>query len=169
MQINVSQLLKASVGSVRNYEVNETINVAGSHILQGEVELMNTDQSILVKGTLSTSIEATCSRCLSLFNYPLTLKIEEGFFPATDVISGASLPLLEEPDSFTIDERFVLDLTEAVYQYMMMAIPMKPLCRQDCAGLRLHCGHNLNQGISDGRLLDIEPCLSQLHKVVPSK
>jgi len=150
MPIDVSQLLKEPIGSTRQYEINETIDVAGgSHVVQGEVKLVHLDRGILVKGTLQTGIEVTCSRCLSLFSSPLTLNIEEEYFPTSDAVSGASLPLPEEPGYFTIDERYVLDLTEAIHQHIMLAIPMKPLCREDCAGLCPNCGHNLNQGPCD--------------------
>ena len=147
MQINVSQQLKASIGSVRNYDVDEAADIAGSASrVQGKVKLIRTHRSILVKGTLHTEAEVTCSRCLSPFSYPLTLNIEEEYFPITDIVSGASLPLAEEPGCFIIDAHHVLDLTEAIQQYALLATPMKPLCRKDCAGLCPNCGHNLNQG-----------------------
>ena len=147
MQISVSELFKESIGSTRQYEINETIDVSGgSREVQGEVELVRTDRGMLVKGTLHTEIEVTCGRCLSLFDCSLTLNIEEEYFPTTDIVSEALLPLAGEPGYFTIDERYVLDLTEAIHQYIMLAIPMKPLCREDCAGLCPSCGHNLNLG-----------------------
>jgi len=147
MRINVSQQLKASIGSIRNYEVNGIVDITGGEsMVQGRVRLMRTDRGILVKGTLHAEVEVTCSRCLSLFGCPLTLNIEEEYFPTTDVVSGASLPLSEEPGCFTIDKYHILDLTEAIRQYALMIIPMKPLCREDCAGLCPNCGHNLNDG-----------------------
>jgi len=165
MQINVSQLLKESIGSTRKYEVNETNDVAGGgRVVQGEVKLVRTDRGILVKGTLQTVIEVTCGRCLSFFNCPVALNIEEEYFPTTDVVSGAWLPLPEEPSYFTIDERYVLDLTEAIRQYMMLAIPMKPLCHEDCAGLCSRCGHNLNQGPCNCLPQEIDSRWSELSK-----
>ena len=166
MWINVSQQLKASIGSIRNYEVSEIVNVAGGKsMVQGKVRLMRTDRSILAKGTLHTEVEVTCSRCLGLFSCPLTLKIEEEYFPITDVVSGASLPLPEEPGCFTIDEHHVIDLTEAIRQYALLAIPMKPLCREDCAGLCPSCGHNLNQEPCDCSPRETEPRWSELNKL----
>jgi len=166
MQINVSQLLMEAIGSIREYEVNETVDVAGGgHVVQGEVKLVRTDRGILVKGTLQTVIEVTCGRCLSFFNCPLALNIEEEYFPTTDVVSGACLPLPEEASYFTIDERYVLDLTEAIRQYMMLAIPMKPLCREDCAGLCSRCGHNLNQGPCNCLPQEIDPRWSEVSKI----
>ena len=166
MQINVSQLLKAPIGTTGSYEVAETVDIAGSEsMVQGEVKLVYTGRGILVKGTLQSTIKVTCSRCLSLFSYHLTLNNEEEYFATTDVVSGALLPLPEEPDYFTIDERYVLDLTEAIQQYMRLAIPMKSLCREDCAGLCPDCGHNLNEGACDCLSQEVDPCWSELGKL----
>ena len=167
MWINVSQQLKASIGTIRNYEVSEIVNIAdGKSMVQGELGLIRTDRSILAKGTLHTEVEVTCSRCLSLFSCPLTLNIEEEYFPITDVVSGTSLPLPGEPGCFTIDEHHVIDLTEAMRQYALLAIPMKPLCREDCAGLCPNCGHNLNQGPCDCSPQETEPRWSELSKLI---
>ena len=139
MQINVSQLLKEAIGSVRNYEVNGTIDIAdnsNSNPVRGEARLTRTNRSILVKGKLYLTVDIACSRCLNPFDYPLALDIEEEYFPVLDIVSGATLPSPDEPSSFTIDEHQVLDLTEAARQYAVMAIPMKPLCRNDCPGLQ---------------------------------
>jgi uncharacterized protein len=148
MQVNVAQLLKGAIGSVREYEVDGVIDVTEngkSSPVRGEVSLTRTDRSILAKGVVNSEVELTCSRCLSQFNCPLTLNIEEEYFPTTDIISGAPIPP-GELDRFTIDEHHVLDLTEALRQCALLAIPMKPLCREDCAGLCPNCGHNLNLG-----------------------
>ena len=166
MQINVAQQLKASIGSRRNYEVSEIVNIAGGNSeVQGEVRLIRTDRGILAKGTLHTELEVTCSRCLSLFSCPLTLNIEEEYFPTMDVASGALVSLPEEPGCFTIDERHTLDLTEAIYQYALLTIPMKSLCHEDCAGLCPSCGHNLNQGLCHCLPQGTEPRWSELSKL----
>ncbi|MBA7495554.1 hypothetical protein ES702_06141 [subsurface metagenome] len=163
MQINVAQLVKEAIGSIRNCEVSEIVDVSqGSSIVEGEVRLMRTDRGILVKGALHTEVEVACSRCLSLFSYPLTLNIEEEYFPTIDVVSGASLPLPGEPGCFTIDEHHILDLTEAICQYALLATPMKPLCREDCAGLCPNCGHNLNQGHCDCLPQKVDPRWAKL-------
>jgi len=150
LQINVSQQLKAPIGSTRDYEVSGDVDINGSKkAVSGRVRLMRTDNGILTRGTLNAGSEITCSRCVSLFDYPLTLNMEEEYFPTTDIVTGAPLPEPEELDCFTIDEHNTLDLTEAIRQYALLAIPMKPLCRQDCAGLCPSCGINLNQASCD--------------------
>jgi uncharacterized protein len=166
MRINVSQLLKEPIGSVRDYEVSEAVDIAGgSRQVRGEVRLIRTNRGILAKAGLNTEIEATCSRCLSVFDCPLRLNVEEEYFPTTDVVSGAALPLPEEPGCFTIDERHILDLTEAIRQYALLDIPMKPLCREDCAGLCPVCGHDLNQGPCGCSPQETDPRWSELNKL----
>jgi len=146
VQINVSQQLKSSIGTIRNYEVDTTIDIDGEEVeFTGIVRLMKTDRGILLKGTFNASLFLLCGRCLSDFSYPLTIKIEEEYFPVMDVNTGVMLPAPEEPGSFTIDDHNIMDLSEAIRQYTLMALPIKPLCRQDCSGLCPTCGTNLNE------------------------
>ncbi len=167
MQINVSQQLKGTIGTVRNYEVNEVIDVEGcSYTVQGTVTLMRTDHGILVKSNLNTASGLTCSRCVTVFDCPLPINIEEEYLPTTDIISGSPLPVPDDPGAFTIDERNILDLTEAIRQYTLLAIPMKPLCRQDCAGLCPACGTNLNLAHCDCPPPAGDPRWEELRKLI---
>lgn len=167
LQINVAQQFKAPIGSNRDYEVSGMVDIEGANnTVQGEARLTRTDRGILAKGVLHTEIELTCSRCLSLFKCPLTLNIEEEYFPTTDMVTGAPLPLPDEPGCFTINEHNILDLTEAIRQYAIMAIPMKPLCRKDCAGLCPTCGANLNQASCNCPPKPADPRWSELSRLV---
>lgn len=167
VQINVSQQLKTSIGTTRDYDVNGIVDIEGGNCtVKGTVRLTRTDRSILAKGSIQTEIELTCSRCLSPFNCPLTLTIEEEYFPTTDIYSGTPLPLPDEPGCFTIDEHNILDLTEAIRQYAILAIPMKPLCHQDCAGLCPTCGANLNLSSCNCPPSPTDPRWSKLQELV---
>jgi uncharacterized protein len=138
IQENVAQLLKEPVGSTRDYELDEPVDITGNGVggqVRGKVRLTRTNRGILVKGTVNTGVEVTCSRCLSRFRCPLTFTIEEEYFPVIEVSSGAPLSPPDEPGSFTIDGHHILDLTEAIRQYALLTMPMKPLCREDCTGL----------------------------------
>ncbi|UCB43404.1 MAG: DUF177 domain-containing protein [Dehalococcoidales bacterium] len=147
LQMNVSQQLKEPIGATRNHDVDDIVDIIGAdRQVEGKVMLTRTDRGILVRGTLYTELELTCSRCLSLCSCPLTLRIAEEYFPTTDIMTGAPTLITEESGYFTIDEHHILDLTEAIRQYATLAAPMKPLCRENCAGLCPTCGHNQNLG-----------------------
>ncbi len=167
MQINVSQLLKEPIGATRDYKVSEIVDITGGgRLVHGEVKLLRTHRGILVKGVLHTEVELICSRCLTPFNFPVTLNIGEEYIPTVDVVSGVPLVSPEEPGPFVIDEHHVIDLTEAIRQYLLLAIPMKPLCREDCAGLCSNCGHNLNQGPCGCPVKQVDPRWSELSKLI---
>ena len=169
MQINVSQLLREPIGSTRDCSVNEAADISGDgkeYQVQGNVQLMRTQRSILVKGSLHTEVDLICSRCLSHFRHPLTLRLEEEFLPTVDVASGAPLPSPDDAGTFTIDDHHILDLTEAIRQYVLLFVPMKPLCHKECAGLCHNCGKNLNLGQCDCPVQDIDPRWSELTKLL---
>jgi uncharacterized protein len=169
MQINVSQLLKEPIGSTRDYEINTTANITDDgqeRPVRGKARLLRIQRGILVTCTTSTKVELECSRCLGTFRYLLTLKFEEEYLPSIDIVSGQPLTLSDEPGTFYIDEHHVIDLTEAIRQYTLLAIPMKPLCDKECAGLCQSCGHNLNQGRCQCAGQVIDPRWSELTKLL---
>ncbi len=169
MQINVSQLLREPIGAVRDYQVDGTvhdIDDGKGYQVRGDCQLLRTQRSVLTRCTLNTEVELTCSRCLSQFLYQMTLNFEEEYLPTIDAVSGTPLPLPEEASTFTIDEHHILDLAEAIRQYTLLAVPMKPLCREECAGLCQNCGKNLNQGPCDCPAQDVDPRWSKLTKLL---
>jgi uncharacterized protein len=169
MQINVSQLLQESMGSTREYDIDEEADVTGDgrkHNLRGSCLFLRLQRSILAKCSLDTILELSCGRCLGQFRRPVKIKFEEEFMPTVDVTSGAPLPEPEEAGTFTIDEHHILDLTEAVRQYLVIAVPIKPLCDADCAGLCPSCGRDLNKGPCDCPPKEIDARWSELSKLL---
>ena len=137
LHINVSQLLKEPSGSIRTYEVAEQVTFYyGSHEVRGFVKLFRTSDGLWVTATLESSLPCTCSLCLDEFTQPLELAIDE------EAQSAGALKE-EESERLRIDDD-ILDLTEAVRQYIEIAAPMKPLCSPGCKGICPGCGVNLN-------------------------
>ncbi len=166
MQINVSQLLKSEIGTTRNYTLDDELEIEGVvYPVKGELTLINIGKKILVIGNLIATVALTCSRCLKSFTANLPLKIEDEFYPSIDVNTGLKLDAPEEPDAFTIDEQHTLDLSEAIRQYILLALPMKPLCRRDCAGICQTCGKDLNEGKCECPSEAIDPRWAELLKL----
>lgn len=151
IEFNVAQLLKEPVGSDRTYKIEEDTPLTalekdsfqGWH---GNVYLVRTDKGILAKAALDSTTACTCSRCLSTYFQPIHILLEEEFFPTIQVDTGlkVDLDMIDEED-FLIDHNHILDMTEAIRQYAIVAVPMKPLCGEKCAGLCPSCGVNLNE------------------------
>jgi len=134
--VNVAQLLKEPTGSSCSYDASEVIKGQPQGFIQGRLALIHAGEGILVRGKLSVQVELVCSRCLKPFPYSLSFSFEEEFLPTIDVSSGLPLPLPEDSEGFTIDGNHILDLGEVIRQYILLNLPMKPLCQPDCAGIK---------------------------------
>ena len=148
MTFNVAQLLKEGIGSSRSYEVGGTVNLTndtGSAVFWGEVTLTRTDKGIWASGPLSANVEDTCGRCLDKAEVPVNFRVDDEYIPLVDVETGSISAKAEDTeDAFTLDAQHTLDLTEAARQYIIVAMPMKPLCMENCGGICYACGINLN-------------------------
>lgn len=172
MRYNVSQLLKEHVGATRNYQLHEDISRLDPSLkpltaLNGTVNLLRTMDGILVRANLYTNVELTCSRCLTQFATPIHFRIEQEFLPTIDIQTGARLPKPDDVEDFeTIDPHHLLDMTEIVRQDLMLALPLVPLCRNECKGLCPNCGVNWNEGTCDCQDDEPDPRFAVLKKLL---
>ena len=153
MIFNMAQLMKEPVSAGSSFSANiqeeqvqldESFKIVSP--LDGHVRMRRVDQGLLVDGWVDLTLELECTRCLKHFEQPMHITFEERFYPTVDVMTGVPLPPIEEDDVFLIDDHHQVDLTEAIRQAVLLAIPMVTLCKEDCAGLCPQCGHDLNLG-----------------------
>jgi uncharacterized protein len=151
MIFNVAQLMKAPVGTSlvndfheEDIQLDDDIEVIGP--IDGHVRMRRTNQGLLVDGWVELTLELSCNRCLKTFEQPMHVDFEEQFYPTVDVISGMPLDPFDEDEIFPIDAHHEVDLTEAVRQNVLLALPMVTICREDCKGLCPQCGQDLNLG-----------------------
>jgi uncharacterized protein len=101
-------------------------------------------QDIRLKGKLETSLEAACARCLE----PVLLKVSPTFdllYRPLGTDSGheeLSVTDAEAEIGYYKDQGLLLE--DALREQVLLAMPLKLVCREDCKGLCAHCGKNLN-------------------------
>ncbi|HLG77980.1 MAG TPA: DUF177 domain-containing protein [Ktedonobacteraceae bacterium] len=155
MLFNVAQLMKSPVGSsfVTDFQesgeitLDNDLKVAGP--ISGHTRMRRTNQGLLVDGWVDLTLELSCTRCLKDFQQPMHVTFEEQFYPTVDVVTGMPLPAFDEEEIFPIDDHHQVDLTEAVRQNVLTALPMVTICQEDCKGLCPQCGKDLNFGPCD--------------------
>jgi uncharacterized protein len=133
--INVSQLLKEPVGSSESHDIGGTIGEEVEGFVEGEAKLIHITGGVLVQCKLIAEVKLVCSRCLDTFLCPISFTAEEEFLPISDVSGDLALSSPEQSEGFTIDNKNILDLDELIRQYILLNLPMKPLCRPDCPGI----------------------------------
>lgn len=154
MLFNVAQLMKSAVGAsfVTDFQEDEValdddLKVVGP--ILGHVRMRRTNQGLLVDGWVDLALELSCTRCLKDFEQPMHVTFEEQFYPTVDIVTGMPLPPFDEEEIFPIDDHHQVDLTEAVRQRVLLAVPMVTVCQEDCKGLCPQCGKDLNLGPCD--------------------
>ncbi|MDD4237702.1 MAG: DUF177 domain-containing protein [Desulfotomaculaceae bacterium] len=117
----------------------------------------NTGQTIMVEGTVSGMLQLNCCRCLEPFSYSFEVPFAEIYTTAVDEAKD------EEAIPFSGD---VLDITPEVLKDLIMELPMKAVCHEECQGLCPGCGQNLNQGRCGCEVTEVDPRLSVLRDIL---
>jgi len=134
--INVVQLLKEPVGSSQSHDLSGTIGEEVEGFVEGKAKLIHSSRGVLVQCKLNAEVKLICSRCLDTFLCPISFTAEEEFLPISDVPGDLARSSPEQSEGFTIDNKNRLDLSELIRQYTLLNLPMKPLCRPDCPGIK---------------------------------
>jgi len=134
--INVAQLLKEPVGSSQIHDISGIIGEEVEGFVEGKAKVIRIGQGVLVQCKLNAEVKLICSRCLDAFLCPISFTAEEEFLPISDVSGDLELSSPEQSEEFTIDDKNILDLSELIRQYVLLNLPMKPLCRPDCPGMK---------------------------------
>jgi uncharacterized protein len=115
-------------------------------------EIYRDKEQFHLTGTVKTALELTCSRCLEAFPGPVDASFDlryQPFAQNTGGEHGAEREIQEDDLSTAFYENEELDLGQLMREQFYLALPMKPLCRDDCQGLCALCGTNLNRGTCD--------------------
>lgn len=107
--------------------------------------LHNTLGEIRVRGHVKVGLAATCDRCLE----PAALQFDSDFdfFYRPVIKRGAhgEVHLEEGEIDISFYEGDGVRLEDVLREYVLLAQPMRSLCRDDCQGLCPQCGANLNK------------------------
>jgi DUF177 domain-containing protein len=135
--------------------------------LSVSLDLMIADDMIAVTGVLEGTVVRECVRCLKEYDDPLAFSVRVAFAreskepkaaarqPKTvEPRKGRTAPVKAEADVEEEDEgddRYFfqgdhIELAPMLREHVILAAPMQPLCREDCAGLCARCGKDLNEG-----------------------
>lgn len=108
--------------------------------------LTRSNQDVYLAGQVSTVMNMTCARCLEPIQIAVQTNITASFIPAPSTDDLEAEQELGDSDielEFYRDQK--IDLTQTVYDQIMLSLPMVPLCNTDCKGICPHCGANLNR------------------------
>jgi uncharacterized protein len=118
-----------------------------------------------LEGTIRTELELPCSRCLEPFRLTVDAAFDLRYLPAAAMSTEEERGIEEEDleTSYYRDDQ--IDLDELMREQFYLVLPMKPLCQEECRGLCVHCGTNLNQGACECAAEWKDPRLAPLEAI----
>lgn len=139
LRINVGFFHNLPVGSYRDihFEFPEVTLPPDLELKQfkGLVHISRTPQGLLFEGNFEAITPSECVRCLEPFDLQLNTEFAEVYAYKSGTFTESGLYVPEDGN---------IDLSPVIREYMMLESPIKPICKEDCQGLCIVCGENLN-------------------------
>ncbi|MGW3955307.1 YceD family protein [Streptomyces sp. NPDC004752] len=141
------QRLTRTVDAPRDFGLQGVVGVPEGAPVELELRLESVMEGVLVTGTARADAQGECVRCLE----PVGLRLEADFqelfsYPDADdrgrVIAEPGDDAEDDEGRFFIEDG-LFDLEPVLRDAVVLALPMQPVCRDDCPGLCSECGARL--------------------------
>lgn len=140
LRLNVGFLINQSVGTSRDFEIylpkirlDQDLELLD---LTGLARVTRTPQGLLVQVKMAAVSQTECVRCLKDFQLALQANFTE-LYAFSNKAGG---------DTEVLPENAQINLAPLVREYLLIEIPINPLCSSNCLGLCTVCGEPLNEG-----------------------
>jgi uncharacterized protein len=112
--------------------------------VHGSAELVETE--IHLTGSLETVVERACDRCLEPTRREAKMDFDLFYRPIETIAKGQDVEMTPDELDIGFYRGDGLLLEDVIQEQLLLALPMKNVCRSDCAGLCPQCGKNRNLG-----------------------
>ncbi len=114
----------------------DLIGVPAGAELDLDLRFESVMEGVLVSGTAYVPLSGECGRCLETVSDELAVPLQELFAYAESDTGGDEEAVRMEGD--------LLDLEPVLRDAVVLALPLTPLCQEDCSGLCVDCGERLD-------------------------
>ena len=95
-------------------------------------DILKDKEQFQLLGTVTTTLELPCSRCLEPFTSPVRAEFNLRYQPHTTNAGEGERAIEEDDLSTAFYENEQIDLGQLMREQFYLSLPMKPLCRADC-------------------------------------
>ena len=122
-------------------------------------------KDIRLRGRLSTGIELQCARCLEPVEQDIARDFELLYRPLGTDAGRDELSVTDAEAEIGYYQGDGILLEDVLREQVLLALPLKVTCREDCKGLCPHCGQNLNQEKCSCAVTQEEPRWAALKEI----
>ena len=139
---------------------NDEVNIEKP--LKISLDIRNTGKLLIFSGHITGDTELVCCRCLETYPFRFDYEFDEEFCHVSDLAAVAEEG--QNTDEFHIFETNRIKLDDIITESILLGIPMKSICSENCQGLCATCGINLNNNKCQCEKNDIDPRMGVLKK-----
>ncbi|MFN2453811.1 MAG: DUF177 domain-containing protein [Pyrinomonadaceae bacterium] len=148
MKIEVEKLAKEGGEFAHTYESEEIVLDEESARLTSPPEIRGrikrTGAEVLVRGHIRARAEVDCDRCLKAVEVPVDTDFEATYIPAIAEADAVEAELQPEDLIRSVFDGETIDVDDLVREQVLLALPLRALCAEQCRGLCPVCGANKN-------------------------
>ncbi|HEV8169869.1 MAG TPA: DUF177 domain-containing protein [Pyrinomonadaceae bacterium] len=135
--------------------VDEGVKLTAPATVNGRIRLGGNE--VFVNGHVDTRTQVECDRCLKTIELPVNADFELEYITGTEYESSEVAELTEAEMSVSVFDGHALDVDEIVKEQILLAVPTRMLCREDCKGICPECGTDRNTGECNCETKEIDP------------
>ena len=153
-------------GQSHKFDLSLDINSTGQkEIAHVEIKVSRSGGRIICDGRASMSTLLVCGRCLIEYSFDLNAVFNEVFLPAPGNVEEDEYELSVKASGSSYYSNNEIDLSGLIREQLMLALPMKPLCKDVCSGICSKCGKDLNNDLCGCKNGGIDPRWTPLRKL----
>ena len=135
--------------------VDERIRLTEPATVKGKVRLSGNE--VFVNGHIDTRAQVECDRCLQPIELNVSADFALEYITGSDYESSNLAELTEDAMAVSVFDGEAIDVDEIVKEQIVLAVPTRVLCREDCKGICPECGIDKNTGECQCVTDDIDP------------
>src|SRR5687768_6192322 len=135
--------------------LDERIRLTAPAAVNGKIRLAGNE--VFVNGHIDTRAQVECDRCLQPVQLPVNADFALEYISGSEYESSEVVELTEEQMSVSVFDRQAIDVDEIVKEQVLLAVPTRMLCREDCKGICPECGTDRNTGECKCVTKEIDP------------
>ena len=135
--------------------VDERVRLTAPAAVTGKVRLSGNE--VFVSGHVDTQAQVECDRCLQPVEAPVSSDFALEYITGSEYESSEVAELTEAEMSVSVFDGKAIDVDEIVKEQILLAVPTRMLCREDCKGICPECGIDRNTGECSCVANDIDP------------
>lgn len=127
------------------------------------------DSEIFFKGAASVTVQQQCSRCLKVFDTEMKIDIDTLYRPSKEINLEEHYELKSDELDTAFYKNDEIDLNDLLKEQILLNLPMKPLCSEQCKGLCPKCGADLNTTQCSCEIFEVDERLAVLKQLLKRK